>query len=85
MEETIQKLKTELYDIKIKLNENENIRNNEGIEKLKKELYSLQEEHQKKFKKFQDSSNEYNDQLFQKLMVEKILQIYLQNLSKAQL
>ena len=71
MEETIQKLKTELYDIKIKLNENENIRNNEGIDKLKKELYSLQEQHQKKFKEFQDGNDKYNEKLFQKLMVEK--------------
>ena len=41
------------------------------MDKLKKELSSLQDEHHKKFKKFQDSNNEYNDQLFQKLMREK--------------
>lgn len=39
-EETIQKLKNELDANKIKLNENENIRNNEGMDKLKKESYS---------------------------------------------
>ena len=39
-EETIQKLKNEFDDNKIKLNENENIRNNEGMDKLKKESYS---------------------------------------------